>query len=247
MASGGAGPNGSTNVNAQLERCDAPKGTLGVVEPQSQIIMSLQRCGLGSPTGVLRMLVQQSNCFQGVERGAMMNSMLQERALAQSGELQSDSNIGKGQMAVADFMLNPNVVFSESNAGGMGGALGGLIGGGAGRLLGGIAGGVKFKQAETSMVLIDARSGMQVAAATGSAEKADFSLGGALFGGGVAGGFGGYSGVKPLRQPRDGSGAVQTLLKGDEVLTLGEESNGFVKVTAPNGDGWVKAILLRKP
>ena len=125
MASGGAGPNGSTNVNAQLERCDAPKGTLGVVEPQSQIIMSLQRCGLGSPTGVLRMLVQQSNCFQGVERGAMMNSMLQERALAQSGELQSDSNIGKGQMAVADFMLNPNVVFTESNAGGMGGALGG--------------------------------------------------------------------------------------------------------------------------
>ena len=31
MASGGAGPNGSVNANAQLERCDAPKGTLAVV------------------------------------------------------------------------------------------------------------------------------------------------------------------------------------------------------------------------
>lgn len=309
MASGGAGPSGSTNANAQLERCDGPKGTLAVVEPQSQVIGNLQRYGLGSPTAVLRMLIQQSNCFQVVERGSGMNTMMQERALAQSGELQSGSNIGKGQMAAADFLVNPNVVFSESNAGGMGGTIGGLIGGRAGGLIGGVAGGVKFKQAETSMLLVDSRSGIQVAAATGSAEKADFALGGVLFGGGGGGGFGGYgntnegkmivasfvdnwnnivrniranpslvqarpnaaslqnanasvkanmgaagdvmmpkiNGVKVLRAPSDGAGELQSLTKSDEVLLLGEESNGYVKVTAARGDGWVKAILLRKP
>jgi len=308
MATGGAGPNGSSNANAQLERCNAPKGTLAVVEPQSSVIGNLQRYGLGSPTAVLRMLVQQSNCFQVVERGAAMGNMMQERALAQSGELQQGSNVGKGQMAAADFIVNPNVVFSESNAGGMGGTLGGLIGGRAGALVGGVAGGVKFKQAETSMLLVDSRSGIQVAAATGSAEKADFALGGVLLGRGGGGGFGGYSntnegkmivasfvdnwnnivrnirdnpsiiqarpgvasqqnatasvkanagnagdvmmpkinGVKVLRAPSDGAGELQSLNKNDEVLLLGEESNGFVKVTATRGDGWVKAILLRK-
>jgi len=309
MASGGAGPNGSSNANSQLERCDGPKGTLAVVEPQSHVIGNLQRYGLGSPTGVLRMLVQQSNCFQVVERGAAMGNMMQERALAQSGELQQGSNVGKGQMAAADFIVNPNVVFTENNAGGMGGTIGGLIGGRAGALVGGVAGGVKFKQAETSMLLVDSRSGIQVAAATGSAEKADFALGGVLFGSGGGGGFGGYSntnegkmivasfvdnwnnivrniranpslvqarpgiasqqnatasvkanmgaagdvmipkinGVKVLRSPSDGAGELQSLTKNDEVLLLGEETNGFVKVTATRGDGWVKAILLRRP
>lgn len=171
IATGSAGPNGAVNANSQLERCDAPKGTLAVVEPQSQVLGNLQRYGLGSPTSVLRMLVQQSNCFQVVERGAAMGNMLQERALAQSGELQSGSNIGRGQMVAADFIVNPSVVFSENNAGGVGGALGGLLGGRAGLIAGGIAGGVKFKQAQTSMLLVDARSGIQVAAAEGSAEK----------------------------------------------------------------------------
>jgi curli biogenesis system outer membrane secretion channel CsgG len=101
IATGGAGPNGAVKANSRLERCEAPKGTLAVVEPQSQVLGNLQRYGLGSPTSVLRMLVQQSNCFQVVERGVAMGNMMQERALARSGELQADANIGKGQMAVA--------------------------------------------------------------------------------------------------------------------------------------------------
>ena len=191
LATGGAGPNGAQGANDQLERCDSPKGTLAVVEPQSQVGQNLQRYGLGSPTAVIRMIVQQSNCFQVVERGVGMRNMMQERSLGASGELQSDQNIGKGQMVAADFVVTPSVVFSESNAGGIGGALGGLIGGGGGRALAGIAGGVKFKQAETSMLLVDSRSGIQVASAQGSAEKADFAIGGAVLGGLAAAG-GGY-------------------------------------------------------
>src|SRR3954469_3193741 len=64
MVQGSAGPSGAQNANSQLEMCDAPKGTLGGVEPQSHIIASLQRYQLGSPVSVIRMLIQQSNCFQ---------------------------------------------------------------------------------------------------------------------------------------------------------------------------------------
>lgn len=42
------------------------------------------------------------------------------------------------------------------------------------------------------MLVSDARSGVQVAAAEGSAEEADLRLGAALFGGGAAGSLGGY-------------------------------------------------------
>ena len=186
------GPSGAQGASEQLERCDSPKGTLAVVEPQTQVQANLQRYGLGSPTSVLRMLVQQSNCFQVVERGTGMRNMMQERALGASGELQADQNIGKGQMVAADFIVTPSVVFTENNAGGIGGALGGLIGGHGGRALAGVAGGVKFKQAETSMLLVDSRSGIQVASAQGSAEKTDFAIGGSVVGRVAAAG-GGYS------------------------------------------------------
>jgi hypothetical protein len=310
-AQGSAGPDGSQNANAQLEKCDAPKGTLAVVEPQSQVLASLGRYGLQSPVGLIRMMVQQSNCFQIVERGVGMQNMMQERALAQSGEMQSGQNIGKGQMVAADFIVTPSVVFSENNAGGVGGALGGLLGrlGGGAAVVGALAGGLKFKEAQTSMLLADTRSGLQVAAAEGSAKQTDFALGGALFGGGGGAALGGYTntnegkvitasfldnwnnivravrnnpsliqakagvasqanaagsvtanaanagdvmvakiaGVKVLKGPSDSAGVLMSLGKTDEVLYLGEEANGFAKVTSPNGDGWVKKVLLKKP
>lgn len=310
VVSGSAGPEGAQNAAAQLERCDAPKGTLAVVEPQSEVLAALGRFGLQSPTGLIRMIVQQSNCFQIVERGVAMNNLMQERALAESGQMQSGSNIGKGQMVAADFIVTPSVVFSENNAGGVGGAIGGLFGrfGGAGAVIGAVAGGLKFKEAQTSMLLVDARSSLQVAAAEGSAKQTDFNLGGALFGGGAGAALGGYTntnegkvitasfldnwnnivrairnnasliqakagpaaqanaagsvqagaanegdvlvakiaGVKVLKSPADGSPELMTLAKSDELLYLGQEQNGFLKVTAPKGDGWIKKVLVRK-
>src|SRR4029450_1675500 len=138
-------------------------------------------------------------------------------------------------MVTADYVLTPAVVFSEDNAGGVGGGVGAAIGGlfgpggraigaGAGgpkfqgggtrlrgggggcgggaavgglfgpgrRAIGAVAGGLKFKEAQTSMLVADARSSIQVAAAEGSARKADFRLGGLCAGGGVVAGLGGY-------------------------------------------------------
>jgi curli biogenesis system outer membrane secretion channel CsgG len=174
----------------KLEHCDQPYGALAVVEPQSEMIAALSRYKLSSPTTLIRMLVQQSNCFVVVERGAAMRNLMQERELAQSGTLQQGSNVGGGQMKAADFVLTPTVLFSEGNAGGMGAAVGGLT---RGLGVGAIGGGLKFKEAQTSMLISDTRSGVQVASAEGKAKKRDFSLGALGFGGGILGAVGGYT------------------------------------------------------
>ena len=188
---GAAGTQGAQGAASDLEHCDKPMGAVAVVEPQDYVMAALSRYQLQSPVSLIRMMIQQSNCFIVVERGQGMQNMMQERALAGGGEMKSNSNIGGGQMVAADFILTPTVVFSENNAGGIGGALGGLFGGKAGAI-GAIVGGLKFKEAQTSMLVADSRSGVQVAAAEGSSKKADLNLGAAVFGGGNAGGIGGY-------------------------------------------------------
>jgi hypothetical protein len=303
---GSAGPGGSQGDNG-LEHCDKPMGALAVVEPQDYVSQSLSRYGLQSPTGLIRMMVQQSNCFIIVERGIGMQNMMQERALQESGELRQNSNMGGGQMVSADFVLTPAVVFSENDAGGIGGALGGLLPGSKGRVLGAVAGGLKFKEAQTSMLVADARSGVQVAAAEGSSKKADLKIGGALFGSSAAGALGGYTNtnegkviaaslmdnynniVKSVRnQPSlqrdvgtladeagkkvkggavfnegdtivpkignlkvfssasESSKAVATLSKGEEMIFMGEEKDGFLKIESGSGGGWVKKVLVTR-
>lgn len=187
VVKGAAGTGGSTGDNG-IEHCDKPMGALAVVEPQSEVVTALMRYKLQSPVGLIRMMVQQSNCFIVVERGAGMQNMMQERQLAQAGETRQGSNIGGGQIVAADFILTPSVVFSENNAGGIGSAAGGLLGG----KFAAIAGGLKFKEAQTSMLVADSRSGVQVAAAEGSTKKADLRLGGLLVGGSAGAGAGGY-------------------------------------------------------
>ena len=174
----------------QLEKCDKPIGTLAVVEPQQQYLASLQRYGLGSPVGLIRMMVQNSKCFLVVERGVAMQNIQQERALARAGEMQQDANMGGGQMKAADFILTPAVVIAEPNAGGVGGGLGGLLGN---RGLAAVAGGLKFKEAQTSMLVADARTTVQVLSAEGKAKKTDFNLGALGVGGGAVGALGGYT------------------------------------------------------
>jgi hypothetical protein len=303
---GSAGPSGSSDAASDLERCDKAMGTVAVVEPQNHVISALARYKLGSPTGLIRLMVQQSNCFLVVERGVGMQNLMQERALAESGQLRQGSNMGGGQMVTADYVLTPAVVFSEDNAGGVGGAIGSLFGTG-GRVIGALAGGVTFKEAQTSMLLADARSSLQVAAAEGSAKKADFRLGGLLAGAGTAGALGGYANtnegkviaasfadnyngivrsvranpslqrdvgslaeeagkrtkagavfnegdvlrpklpnVKLLKQPSDQSDTVATLAKGEELIFLGKEQDGFLNVETAKGGGWVKKVLIAR-
>ncbi|MEZ5498173.1 MAG: CsgG/HfaB family protein [Steroidobacteraceae bacterium] len=303
---GAAGTSGSTG-DSGLEHCDKPMGALAVVEPQDFVVQSLTQYGLGSPVGLIRLMVQQSNCFLVVERGVGMQNVMQERELAASGQLRQGSNMGGGQMVTADFVLTPSVVFSESNAGGIGGLLGGVLSRKA-PLIGAVAGGLKFKEAQTSMLVADARSGLQVAAAEGSTKKADLRLGGFLAGSGGVGALGGYgntnegkiiaaafmdnynkivgvvrndpslqrdvgtlrqeagaktaagevfndgdvvmpkiANVKLLAQPADSAKTLATLGKGDELVVIGAEKNGFLNVQGAAAAGWVKKILVTRP
>jgi hypothetical protein len=187
VVQGSAGTDGSKGDNG-LEHCTKPMGAMAVVEPQSEYMMALSRYNLQSPVSLIRMMIQQSNCFIVVERGQGLRNMQQERELAGGGQMRQGSNMGGGQMVAADFILTPQVVFSEGNAGGIGGAAAGLFG----RKAAIVAGGLKFKEAQTTLLVSDARSGVQVAAAEGSTKKADMRLGAGLFGGGGGAAAGGY-------------------------------------------------------
>lgn len=192
VATGSAGGENAQNANSQLERCEAALGTLAVVEDTRAPwyrTLTMER-KLGPTTPVLKLLVQQSNCFVVVERGRAMDNMMQERALESAGETRKGSNFGKGQMVAADYALSPSITFSNTNAGRVGAGLGGLLPGTGGRLFGAVAGSARVKEASTLLTLVDNRSSVQLAAAEGSARNVDFGA----FGGGFAHALGGVGG-----------------------------------------------------
>ena len=79
---GAAGGASAEGANSTLERCEQALGTIGVVEDQNAgWYRTLQSYKLGSTVPVLRMMIQQSNCFVVVERGAAMQNMQMERQL----------------------------------------------------------------------------------------------------------------------------------------------------------------------
>jgi len=196
MATGSAGGSTTSGASGQLERCPETLGTVSLVENQQAGWYTILRNEYQLPptSNLLRLLIQQSNCFIVVERGAAgMNAMNRERAISQSGEMRQGSNFGKGQMVASDYGMSPEIVFSNSNAGGGAASLGGLVGGRYSGVLGALGGSVQTKEASAMLTLIDNRSGVQVAASEGSASKTDFGAMGALFGSSAAGGVGGYS------------------------------------------------------
>lgn len=187
-ATGSAGGANAQNANRQLERCDKTLGTLTIVEEANQpwLYQFTQEYHMQSTVPMLRMIIQQSNCFAIVERGRAFHNMQEERALMQSGELRKTSNLGKGQMVAADYTVTPSISFSARGTGGVGALVGGLLGS-----VGSIVGGsMKSNEASTMLLLTDNRSGIQLAAAEGSAKNWDFGAAGALWGGA----FGGASG-----------------------------------------------------
>lgn len=197
-ATGSAAGSAVSGESSQLEHCAAPLGTVSLIENQSAGWYTILRNEYHLPptANLLRLLIQQSNCFVVVERGAAgMNAMSRERELSQSGEMRSGSKFGRGQMVASDYGLSPEIVFSNQNAGGAGAALGGILGGFSryGAAVGAVAGNVQTKEASALLTMIDNRSGVQVAASEGSASKTDFGAIGSLFGGGAAGGLGGYT------------------------------------------------------
>ncbi len=195
---GSSGHQAQKKGEAQIPVCTRNLGTIAIVEPDNQWWRELN---LGSPEAILKIFVQKSGCFSLVNRGRAMQSRAMERAMADNGELQDGSNLGKGQVKSADYFLQPDIVSSNKNSGGnalggmLGGIGGGLFGRGAGAVLGGIS--VKKSEANVTISVVDARTTEEKALIEGYARKSDLSFGaggGGLFGGGTfaAAGGGGY-------------------------------------------------------
>lgn len=187
--SGSAGGANSSGADSQIETCTEPLGTLAVHEDQhSTWWRSYYRRypTLGSTTPLLRLMVQQSNCFVVVERGKAMKEVMGERELEAAGETREGSNFGKGQMVAADYTMSPEIQVSEETGGAKGKLFGKL--GGAGDLIDSVRGKLKRDEASTTLLLIDNRSSVQIAAAQGSSKKFSFAAGASIFGSSGSGG-----------------------------------------------------------
>jgi curli biogenesis system outer membrane secretion channel CsgG len=177
----------------EIPKCAKKFGTLAVTEPKVQWWREL---GLESPEALIKVFVAESKCFTLVDRGKGLEAAQAERALAAGGDLRGGSNVGKGQMKAADYVLLPDIVNQNANSGGnkIGGLLGGMVGGVVGAVAGGIS--LKSKTASVVLTLTDVRSTEQVSLAQGTAKKTDLGWGaggGAFFGGFAAAGASGYA------------------------------------------------------
>lgn len=188
VVTGSGGSAGPQQAAKELQTCEAPIATVALREdPNGYTWMS--RYNLPSPIPLVRLLMQQSNCFRVVDRSAGLEGTRQERDLANEGLTREEQTIRRRQVIEAQYSMLVNVTFSEKNAGD---SFGGLLAQipGLGKLAG-AAQNVNFKEAQTVLFLTDNETSEQVAAATGSAQVTDIGAGGFVLGklGGVGAGW----------------------------------------------------------
>src|SRR4051794_30198494 len=127
LADASSGHKDQARGEQEIPVCTHRIGTLAIVPPDKEWWRELN---LGSPEAIIKIFVAQSGCFSMVNRDRAMNSRAMERAMADNGELQRGSNMGRGQVKAADYFLQPDIVSTNKNSGG----------GGAGAAVGGLAG-----------------------------------------------------------------------------------------------------------
>jgi curli biogenesis system outer membrane secretion channel CsgG len=226
-----SGRRDQTRGEAEIPVCTHRIGTLAIVPPDKEWWRELN---LGSPEAIIKVFVQQSGCFSLVNRDRSMQSRNMERALADSGELQAGSNMGKGQVKAADYFLQPDIVSTNKNSGGGGlgaaaGALGGLFGG-VGSVVGGIAGGINVKKGEANVTLslVNARTTEEEALTEGYARKTDVSWGA----GGGAGWWGGFAAAGGYGYQDTAIGQVIVLAYLDAYKKLVTQLGGVTPIPA---------------
>ena len=177
---------GGTDVS-DLVKCAEP---IGVAALHEHPYSGYRYYNLKSPIPLVKVMMQKSGCFKVVNRGRGSSALKAERKLAEKGEFQKGSNLGKGQMVAADFILVPEVVHRDSNAGGGGAGIGSLLPGRIGALAGGLR--KRNKEAQVVLSLTNVRTSVDEAIVEGSAKKADLRGGALGFIAGVGGIGGGY-------------------------------------------------------
>jgi hypothetical protein len=172
-----------------IPTCTRSLGTLSIVNGDEDA--GWRQRNLAPPQKLLKVIVQRSGCFTLVDRGAGMNAAQQERDLAGQGDLQHGSNVGRGQIRAADYVMVASVASQDSDASGSAaaGIVGGLIGGHVGAAVGGIR--ANRLEANTTLELTSVRTSETFAVVQGYATKTDIGFGA----GGAVGGWGGFGGL----------------------------------------------------
>jgi curli biogenesis system outer membrane secretion channel CsgG len=221
----------------QIPKCEKRYGALAVHEPENKWWHDLQ---LESPEALIKVFVSESKCFTLVDRGKGLEAAQAERALASGGDLRGGSNVGKGQMRAADYVLVPDIVNRNAKAGGksIGGLLGGVVGGGLGAVMGGIN--LKSKTAEVVLTLTDVRSTEQVSLQQGKAKKTDLG-----FSGGGFGFFGAFAAAGASSYANTEIGQVVTAAYLDAYIKLVED----VKALQPDAkaNNVSQSVTMAKP
>jgi curli biogenesis system outer membrane secretion channel CsgG len=225
------------NAEGQVPNCSHKIGTAAIYEPENHWWEGL---GLESPEALIKIIVQRSGCFTLLDRGKGFDVAERERAMASGGELRQGSNVGKGQVKAADYVIVPDIVSKNANAGGtnIGGILGGLVGGGAGAILGGIS--ISKKTADVTLTVTDVRSSEQVAMEEGHASKSDlgFGVGGGLWAGG------GFGAAGATNYANTEIGQVVTLAYVDAYSKLVSQLGGL---SAGGTDTVAQAVTMTRP
>lgn len=176
---------------ASIPHCAKKLGSISVIEPDTQHQWWTDQ-QLPAPTKLIKVFVARSGCFTLVDRSSGMDAAMRERSLGANGELRGGSNLGKGQVKAADYVLVPDLSDSNRDAGGggLGGIASSVLGSRVGRLAGSVS--LKTKTADVILTVTDVRSSEQVALSEGHGEKNDigFAGQGALWGSQALGGAG---------------------------------------------------------
>lgn len=200
VSSGGGGTGGvsgaaagQTTVDAgNLQRCPQPLGTLAVDDGRTSGWWGpfTQATQITTVEPMIRLIVAQSNCFVITSIGNnRLDSRLQGITDQQrNGEYRAGSNQQRGQRVAADYFLEPAILFSNSNTGGLGAAVGGLLGP-VGAAVGGM---MNQRSTAVTLSVFDIRSSVQVGISTGSATATDFGAALGAFGGEGGGVLGAY-------------------------------------------------------
>ncbi len=192
--SGSAGGGTSVGADASLERCNETLGTIAVDDGRAADWYG----PFGSATGVtsveslIRLAVQQSNCFVITSIGNLRTDSRLSRITdlqRNSGEYRAGSKQQKGQRVAADYYLEPQIVISNSPVGQIGAAIGGIFHPAAGAL----GGAMDSRISVVTLSLFDIRSAVQISASEGSSTANNFGAALGAFGGGVGGGLAGYT------------------------------------------------------
>ncbi|MCL7715026.1 CsgG/HfaB family protein [Stenotrophomonas mori] len=168
------------------KECKSLEGTLRISEPDDGL-GAWASYGLPAPSRMLRVLVNESKCFTVLDRGVGLAAAQEERALANAGHLAEGQNLHDAQMLGADYVLIPDIMSQNEDAGGgsIGGSVSngrpkrGLIGGAlnvatlgvAGKLSGGMSS--RRQTAEVVLTLVDVRTSAQLFTTTGEARISD--------------------------------------------------------------------------